>query len=135
VPFITYWKNHIKPNVSDAIVCQIDLLASLGNLVGVDDKTTDSKNLLSTLLGEAKEGRDHLIVEANSKTALRSGDWIMIPPYKGKPMNKKVGIETGISNEYKLFKISEDKGQENNLAKENPKKLEELIQVYKKLRN
>jgi arylsulfatase A-like enzyme len=134
VPFITYWKDHIKPGVSDVIVCQIDLLASLGKLVGVDEKTTDSQDLLTSLLGQTKTGRTHLVIEAGSKTALRSGDWIMIPPYKGKAMNKKVGTETGVSQEYKLFNLSDDIGQENNLAKENPEKLKELIKIFKELK-
>lgn len=134
VPFITYWKNHIKPNVSDAIVCQMDLLASLGHLVGMDERSTDSQNLLNALLGESKNGRDHLIIEAKSNTALRSGDWVMIPPYKGKSINTKVGIETGNSPEYKLFNLTEDIGQKNNLAKENPEKLKELIQIFEGLK-
>lgn len=134
VPFITYWKDHIKPDVSDALVCQMDLLASLGSLVGVDEKTTDSENLLTTLLGQSQKGRDHLIIEANSKTALRSGDWVMIPSYKGQSVNKKVGIETGVSSEYKLFNLTEDIGQENNLAKENPEKLKELAHVFEGLK-
>ncbi|KGL58898.1 sulfatase family protein [Polaribacter sp. Hel1_85] len=134
VPFITYWKNHIKPNVSDAIVCQMDLLASLGNLVDIKETTTDSQELLSTLLGQDKKGRDHLIIEANSKTALRSGDWMMIPPYKGKSINKKVGTETGSTPEYKLYNVKKDMGQQNNLADENPEKLREMIQLFKKLK-
>ncbi|MDO7172355.1 arylsulfatase [Mariniflexile sp. AS56] len=134
VPFITYWKNHIKPNVSDALVCQIDLLASLGSLVGVEDKTTDSENILNALLGEAEKGRGHLIIEANSNTALRSGDWIMIPPYKGSPMNKKVGTETGVSLQYQLFNLKEDLGQETNLAKSNPEKLEDMVQIFERLK-
>ncbi|MDO5968713.1 arylsulfatase [Flavivirga aquimarina] len=134
VPFITYWKNHITPNVSDAIVCQIDLLASLGNLVGIDESTTDSKDLLNTLLGKSQKGRDHLIIEAKSHTALRSGDWIMIPPYKGNTINKKVGIETGNSLEYKLYDLKNDIGQQKNLAKENPQKLKEMIQIFEGLK-
>ena len=34
VPFITYWKGTIQPGVSDAMVSQIDLLASLCRLSG-----------------------------------------------------------------------------------------------------
>ena len=134
VPFITYWKNKIKPSVSDAIVCQIDILASLAHLVGAEHKTTDSKNLWNCLVGETTKGRNHLIIEAKSKTALRSGDWVMIPPYKGRTINRKVGIETGVSKGYKLFNISEDAGQEKNLAKDNPRKLEELIKVFEELK-
>lgn len=134
VPFITYWEGHIKPSVSDAMVCQMDLLASLGNLVGVDESTTDSQNVLNVLLGESQSGREHLVIEANSKTVLRSGDWVMIPPYKGKSMNTKVDIETGNSLEYQLYNLKEDIGQQNNLAKENPQKLEEMIKIYKYLK-
>lgn len=134
VPFITYWKGEIKPGKSNAILCQMDLLASLGNLVGIDEKATDSQNLLNTLLGKSQKGRNNLIIEANSRTALRSGDWIMIPPYKGIPVNTKVDIETGISLEYKLYNLKKDINQQNNLAKENSKKLKEMIKVFEDLR-
>ncbi|CAH8296283.1 arylsulfatase A-like enzyme [Mariniflexile fucanivorans] len=134
VPFITYWKGRITPNVSDAIVCQIDLLASLGNLVNRDEKSTDSENLMNTFLGESNKGRDNLIIEANSHTALRSGDWIMIPPYKGEVINKNVGNETGNSLEYKLYNLKIDVGQKHNLAKENPQKLKELMVVFENLK-
>ncbi|MDN3666804.1 arylsulfatase [Algibacter miyuki] len=130
VPFITYWKGHIKPSISNAIVCQMDLLASLGDLVGETETTTDSQNILKTFLGETEKGRDHLILEANSKTALRSGNWVLIPPYDGWPLNKKVNIETGISKAYKLFNVVEDKGQKNNLAETNPEKLKQMIAIY-----
>ena len=49
-------------------------------------------------------------------------------------MNKKVGTETGVSLEYKLFNVVKDKGQQNNLAEENPGKLKELIQVFEQLK-
>ena len=134
VPFITYWKGEIKPGVSNAIVCQMDLLASLGNLIGINEQTTDSENFLNTLTGASKTGRDNLIIEANSRTALRSGEWILIPPYKGPLVNKKVNIETGLSLDFKLFNIKNDVSQQYNLAKENPDKLKEMIQVFENLK-
>ena len=33
VPFICYWKGEIKPNVSDELICQIDLFKSIAALV------------------------------------------------------------------------------------------------------
>lgn len=116
------------------MVCKIDLLASLSSLIGANETSIDSKNILHTLIGNSKIGRDHLIIEANSHTALRSGDWVMIPPYKGKAINNKVNIETGISLEYKLYNLKEDIGQKHNLAHEKPQKLKELIEVYKNLK-
>ncbi|MGJ8758938.1 MAG: sulfatase family protein [Polaribacter sp.] len=134
VPFIGYWKGTIKPTVSDAIVCQMDLLASLANLTGTSENTTDSKDILNAFLGKSNKGRDHLLIEANSRTALRSGDWLMIPPYKGNKFNKKVNIDVGIRPEFQLYNLKQDVGQEQNLAETSPEKLAELIKVYESLR-
>ena len=95
VPFITYWKGVIKPQVSNAIVCQMDLMASIADLLGAKETSTDSKNLLNTLLGNSENGRDHLIIEATGKTALRSGNWLYIPAYQGKNCREAVGREVG----------------------------------------
>jgi len=134
VPFITYWKGTIKPAVSDAVVCQMDLLASVANLLGTEDSSTDSENVLNALLGKSKEGRDNLIIEATGKTALRSGHFLYIPAYKGKNFREKVGIEVGNFPFEQLYNVSEDKGQHNNLAESNPEKLSEMKQVFEKLR-
>ncbi|WP_423809747.1 sulfatase family protein [Polaribacter atrinae] len=134
VPFIGYWKGTIKPTVSDAIVCQMDLLASLANLTGTSENTTDSKDILDAFLGKSNKGRDHLLIEANSRTALRSGNWLMIPPYKGNKFNKKVNIDVGIRPEFQLYNLKQDVGQQQNLAETNPEKLAELIKVYESLR-
>ncbi len=52
VPFFVYWKGSIYPSVSDAMVCQIDLLASIGALVGEDVKITDSQNMIDVFYGQ-----------------------------------------------------------------------------------
>jgi arylsulfatase A-like enzyme len=134
VPFITYWKGTIQPAVSDAIVCQMDFVASLAELVGTNETTTDSKDLLTTFLGKTTEGRTNLIIEATGKTALRSGDWLLIPAYKGKNFREEVGIEVGNFPFTQLYNLKVDKGQTNNLATANPKKVAELMEVFISLR-
>ncbi|MBJ2173615.1 arylsulfatase [Aureibaculum sp. A20] len=134
VPFITYWKGKIQPATSNAIVCQMDLLASMADLVGTEDSTTDSKDLLEVLLGKSEKGRESLIIEATGKTALRHGDWLMIPPYKGKNFREKVGIEVGNMPEFQLYNLKEDVGQQNNLAISNPEKLAEMTKIFELLR-
>lgn len=134
VPFITYWKGKIQPGVSDALVTQIDLLASLSALAGSDQSAPDSQNLLDTFLGKSQVGRDAFVLEAYTKTALRAGDWVMIPPYPGPALEKNVNIEMGNSPDYQLYNVKEDPGQNTNLAESNPEKLEEMIQQYAKLR-
>lgn len=134
VPFATYWQGTIKPQTSDAVVSQIDLLSSLADLVGSTITGEDSQDLLKTFLGESQEGRDNLILEATGRTALRSGDWIFIPPYNGVAVAEQVNIELGNAKKYQLYNLSEDLGQRMNLAESNPEKLEELKVIYESIR-
>ncbi|WP_242131457.1 sulfatase family protein [Aestuariivivens marinum] len=130
VPFITYWKGHIEPTVSDALICQIDLLSSLAELVGSETSVKDSEQLLDVLLGKSKKGRETLVIEAISRTALRKGDWVMIPPYKGPAKIRSVNIEIGNAKEFQLYNLAEDIGQTNNLAQSHPEKLAEMVKTF-----
>jgi arylsulfatase A-like enzyme len=134
VPFMTYWKGKIEPGVSDAIVCHIDLLTSIADLVGSDKTVPDSKNLLATFLGNSDQGREELVIEATSRTAYRKGQWVMIPPYEGPSRNTQVNIELGNSDEFQLYNLETDPGQQKNLANENPEKLEEMIRDFEDIR-
>jgi len=78
--------------------------------------------------------REELILEATSRTALRKGDWVMIPPYKGPALQSQVNIELGNSSEFQLYNLKDDIGQQNNLAKTNPEKLQELILDFNGIR-
>ena len=134
VPFSVYWKGKITPKTSDALVCQIDLYASLAELAGAESKLPDSQNLLSTFLGKSEKGRDQLIIEAGGRTALRKGDWAFIPPYSGAAVNTQVNIELGNDESYQLYDLKNDLGQQTNVAAENPEKLQELKSVYERIR-
>lgn len=134
VPFFTYWKGKIVPTTSDAMVCQVDLLSSLAQLVDSDIRAEDSEELMDVFLGKADKGRDNLIIEATSRTAYKEGDWVLIPPYKGVALLKQVNIEIGNSKKYQLYNLKEDLGQQNNLADANPEKLNELITKFESIR-
>jgi arylsulfatase A-like enzyme len=134
VPFVTYWKGKIEPSVSDAMVSQLDLFSSLAKLTGSEKQGPDSEELLDIFLGKSNEGRNQLVLEATSRTALRKGDWAMIPPYKGPAKNKMVNIELGNSDEFQLYNLNADLGQQKNRAKENPEKLQEMIETYQGIR-
>ncbi|WP_319510296.1 arylsulfatase [uncultured Draconibacterium sp.] len=133
VPFITYWKGKIEPKKSDALVCQLDILASLAKLTGTDVNSTDSQDLLDVLMGTSTEGREYLVLEASTRTAYRQGNWLMIPPYNGPAVASNVNIELGNSPEYQLYNLSNDLGQQKNLAKDNSEKLNEMIRHYKEI--
>jgi arylsulfatase A-like enzyme len=134
VPFMAYWKGTIQPKVSNALVCQVDLLASLAKLVGVDADNNDSEDVLSAFLGKSKKGRKELVLEAGGKTSFRAGDWVMIPPYKGAKMSWHSFVETGVSTEFQLYNLKEDAGETNNLAKSNPKKLKKMLAKFESIR-
>lgn len=134
VPFMMYWKGKIQPKKSDALVSQLDLFSSLARLTGSDLRADDSVDLLDTFMGNSDMGREDLILEATTRTALRSGDWVMIPPYPGPSVNTKVNIELGSSNSYQLYNLSQDVGQQVNLADKNPEKLNEMISRFTLIR-
>ena len=134
VPFMVYWQGNIEAKVSDALVCQMDLMTSLAALVGSEIEGEDSENLIDAFMGRSDVGRDALVLEATSRTALRQGDWVMIPPYKGVAVIKNVNNETGNSSEYQLYNLKDDIGQRNNLAKSNPEQLEAMLKTFVEIR-
>jgi arylsulfatase A-like enzyme len=134
VPFMTYWKGTIQPGVSDALVSQLDLMNSFAKLVGSDIRTDDSMDMLEVLLGRSAEGREELILEATTRTALRSGDYILIPPYKGPEVNRDVNIELGNSDRFQLYNLKKDPGQQQNLADVEQDLLEKLKVRFEALR-
>ena len=134
VPFIAYWKGRIAPRVSPALICQLDLLASFAKLAGTQVQGTDSEDLLPVLLGESDRGREALVLEATSRTALRRGEWLLIPPYPGNAVSEQVNIEVGNAPDYLLYQLGDDLGQRNNLAQARPDTLSSMLATFRRLR-
>lgn len=130
VPFIVSWPGTVQPGVSQALVSQVDLLASLGRLTGAEVGGTDSQDVLEAFLGNTQTGRSELVLEATGRTAFRQGDWVLIPPHEGPAVAEHVNIELGNSLDYQLYRISDDPGETRNLAPENPAKLQEMRKAY-----
>ncbi len=134
VPFITFWQGVVRPGPSDALVSQIDLFNSLASLAGSNARTPDGQDLSDVFLGKSNAGRSELVIEATSRTALRQGDWVMIPPYKGKPKNEEVNIETGTAPVYQLYNLKSDIGQQKNLSETHPERLQKMIKAFESIR-
>jgi len=135
VPFITYWKGKIKPAVSDQIVSQIDYLNSIASIVGSDIRSKDGVDLSNVLFQNTGNGRSELILEATSRTAYRSQNWVLIPPYSGPAVSPNVNIEIGNTSEYQLYNLDDDIAQQQNLARSNPQKLRDMIDRYESIIN
>ena len=134
VPFIVYWKGKILPDVSDAMICQMDFMASFASLLNIEAPASDSQNLIDVLLGKNKKGRDELVLEATTRTAYRQGDYVMIPPYKGPAINQTVNIELGNSLDYQLYNLKDDRSQNVNLAKIDTSLLNNMIARFESIR-
>lgn len=135
IPFMLRWPAQVKPGVSDALVCQMDLLASLAALVGqtYPDKT-DSQNTLNVFLGRSADGRKELVTEGMFNYAFRQGDWVMIPPYPDLYGDPEEAAFVGFSNGYQLYNVKEDVGQQVNLAEKEPRRLRRMMMRFEQLK-
>lgn len=137
VPFLLHWPSRVKPGVSDALIGQLDLLASLASLTGFAldaSAAPDSFDLISAFLGESKAGRDHLVEHAGS-LALRVGPWKLIEPSKGARVNTNVNIETGADPSPQLYNLAEDPGERRNLAGQQADRVKQMTAMLNSIRS
>lgn len=123
VPFFVRWPGHVRPGRSDALVCQMDLFASLAGLLGQPvPEGLDSRNTLDAFLGRSPQGRDEIVYGSMGRLTYRHGDWQLIPPFGG-PAVDATDIETGNSDAWTLYDLKTDVSQRTNLAAEHPEKV------------
>ena len=120
MPTILYWPGTVKSGRSSALLTQVDLYASLANLVGqqlVSGDAPDSENHLESWLGRSEKGREYMLEEAYT-VALRNGDWKFIKPQTGGTpewlKNKKV--DSGLSDEIQLYNLNDDVREEKKCS-------------------
>lgn len=120
IPLIVYWKGHLMPQVSDALICQLDLFSSIGRLIEAEvPSNLDSEEYLDVFLGKDPVGRKELIHEASGRLSYRCGHYSLIPPYNGPERNETLN-ELGNKKEWTLYNLAEDPGQTHDIADENP---------------
>jgi len=138
VPFILTWPGQVKPQASNALVCQMDLLVSFAHLLKQTvppDQATDSENLLAAFLGKDHTGRTVLIEQGTRDvTAIIKDGWKYIQPHAGAAYMDLVGIESGNSPEPQLYNLKEDIGEKHNVANQFPDKVKELDALLNKLK-
>ncbi|MDL2304550.1 arylsulfatase [Bacteroides sp. OttesenSCG-928-D19] len=137
VPFVVSWPAKIKQQVSDALVSHIDIFASLSALLGKkipENAAPDSRNQLNVFLGEDKKGRDYIIEQAGV-LSISTSEWKYITPGNGSAYNRLTNTELGNSKEAQLYNLRLDRGEQQNLAVENPAKIEELSAILEQERN
>jgi arylsulfatase A-like enzyme len=127
IPLINYWPGTIEPGVSDALLSQLDLYATLAELVGQELKpgeALDSRMELDAWLGHPTEGREFLIEESVGTLSLRHENWKYIPATVRNPSLDWVaddkGIEGGFKREAQLYNLDTDPGERTNVAAQFP---------------
>ena len=139
VPFIVSWPGTVETGESDALVSQVDFLASFAELAGVSldaDAGPDSVDVLDALLGRSDEGRAEIVLEGiQARTVLRQGDWVFIPPHQGPPVNTNVNIETGNSSVPQLYYLADDIGQIENVASVYPDVAERMADRLREIKS
>jgi arylsulfatase A-like enzyme len=131
-PFIARWPGHVPAGkTSGELICLVDMLATMGALVGQGLPATagpDSFDVLPALLAEkpAKACRESLVVQGgNVALAVRKGPWKLIPD-AGKKKKDVAGPQ--------LFNLADDLAETKNLAAEKPEVVKELSVLLAKVR-
>jgi hypothetical protein len=123
---------------SDALVSQVDWLASLSALVGARiprGGAPDSQNRLATLLGEDSQDRPYLLEQAaNHALSVRTRQWKYIPPSQGPAVLAGPNMETGYAREPQLYSMEQAYEQED-VALKHPEVVFQLQSYVEKERN
>ncbi|HEX5023663.1 MAG TPA: arylsulfatase, partial [Agriterribacter sp.] len=117
VPFIVSWPGNITPGVSDALVCQVDLLASLARLTNqqlLDDDAPDSFDVWPALSGKSAKGRTVLVQQGGALSVVKD-NWKYIEPHKGAKVYALVDIESGNDMAPLLYNLENDIAEQHNL--------------------
>ena len=136
VPWIIRWPAVIQPQVSGALVSQVDLLASFSTLLQVPlpgGTVTDSEDVLMALLGKSARGRSVLAKQGGSLSIIND-NWKYIEPNNGPSRFPLTGIESGNAGEAQLYDLSSDPGERNNVAARYPQRVKELSALLQKLK-
>jgi len=137
VPMIIRWPGKVQPGVSDALVCQIDFLASFSSLLKKElpkTNASDSENILEAFLGKSKTGRQVLIEHAGSLSIVE-GNWKYIEPSERPAYDPKTDTELGNAKEPQLYDLSKDPSERNNLASQYPDKVKALAEKLLQIKN
>ena len=137
VPAIVWWPGHVEKGiVSDALVSQIDLMASLGQLLNArlpKGAAPDSFKAWDTWTGKNHNDRQWVVEEAANHTlSVRTRTWKYISPceHPFKIMQNEQ-IETGYDSKPQLYDMTNDVHEDFNRADEQPA----VVSQFQKLLN
>ena len=140
VPFIASWPARIAGgDTSDALLSQIDLMASLGSLVKArlpQGSAPDSRDHLATIVGTDKQGRDYVLGQSNTHVlSVQTAKWRYIEPSDGpKMITWGPKVETGNLPQPQLYDHAKSRYEQDNVATAHPEVVYELQNILRRER-
>ena len=145
VPFLIRWPGVTKPGaVSDALVSQIDFMATVADAIGYElpnDQAEDSHNLMPLLKGETGSVRStHVHNTRTNQYAIRDGDWVLVAHKDGYMSGRndaweaKHNYSADDGQAVELYNLAEDIGQRRNLVAANPERVEFMQALLDRIR-
>ncbi|CAA6692378.1 MULTISPECIES: arylsulfatase [unclassified Lentimonas] len=147
VPYVVKWPGVTEAGaVSDALVSQIDIMATLAAVVDYElpkDQAEDSHNLLPLLEGSKKSVRTvHIHNTFADEYGIRQGDWVLInyPKVAKKGGNivkawaEKHGYPVEKGKVGMLYNLKEDIGQRHDVSDQYPEKVEAMQSLLTQIR-
>lgn len=140
VPAIIRWPAGIKKKgiTSDALMSQIDWMASLGELIHATfpkGSAPDSRNRLGNLLGTDMTNRPWVLEQSlNHTLSIRTKEWKYIEANDGEKIIEGPDVETGNLSTPQLYDMTKEVGERENVAARHPEKLFELQTILREVR-
>ncbi|MBD5308109.1 MAG: arylsulfatase [Bacteroides sp.] len=139
VPAIVRWPERVKGGEeSDALLSQIDFMASLGNLVGATlpaGSAPDSRNYLEALLGNDQQGADW-IMEHSGQLCVRTPQWKYIEPSDGPAMIQwGPKVETGNLSKPQLYDMKASDWEGENVADKHPEIVYDMQNIVRRVKS
>ena len=136
VPLIIYYPEQVKSGVSDSLTSQIDIYASIAQLLNIElnnDEAIDSQNKLNSFFNANEKARNELIEETPFTLSIRENNWKYIRPVKRIPkfIKTKKNINSGTSIGVQLYNLDKDPHELINVASEHPTIVARLEQKIK----
>jgi len=139
VPLVVRWPERVAPGtVSPEIVCQVDIMATLAEILNLPlppDAGEDSISFLPVLRG-AKGSRDHLVSHSiNGSFAVRRGDWkLLLSADSGGWSEPRPGSRQAAGLPLlQLYHLGDDLGEQHNVWEQHPERVGDLITLLERI--
>ncbi len=129
-PMIVWWPGKVEAGSKTSHISAFwDIMPTLADIVGIEKPDNiDGISFLPTLLGEGgQKEHDYLYWEFHEKggrKAIRKGDWKLV----------RYNVSVPGKTTTELYNLSNDIGEENNVADEHPEIVKELEQLMETAR-